>query len=280
MPHKKALAIVVVVHKPAGNVFGITAFHNPLVWAINIDTIDGDGVATIIRGAERNIGIAKDHKQIGSAGLTQFAGHVQIGAKISFTYYGSGRNNPTDFRHTATYTMNNNGSLHIEHYVKFGADITDVPRVGVTMAIPLQYRDVTWLGRGPWENYPDRKASAMIGQYNRDVDDLYVPYIMPQENGLRCDVSDVTFDNKRGSSLSVRSDGTFQFSASRFSAAELFKALHTTDLVPRDHIIVNIDHLHRGVGSASCGPDTLDEYKILGRRHRFGFTLAIGGDEE
>jgi beta-galactosidase len=103
---------------------------------------------------------------------------------------------------------------------------------------------------------------------------------MPQENGLRCDVSDVTFDNKRGSSLSVRSDDTFQFSASRFSAAELFKALHTTDLVPRDHIIVNIDHLHRGVGSASCGPDTLDEYKILGRRHRFGFTMSIGGDEE
>lgn len=204
----------------------------------------------------------------------------QIGAKISFTYYGSGRGNPADFRHTATYTMNNNGSLHIEHYIKFGAEISDVPRVGVTMAIPLQYRDVTWLGRGPWENYPDRKASAVISQYNRDVDDLHVPYIMPQENGLRCDVADITFDNKRGSSLIIRSDDTFQFSASRFSTDDLFRALHTTDLVPRDHIIVNIDHLHRGVGSASCGPDTLEQYKILSRRHRFGFTMSIGGDEE
>lgn len=220
-------------------------------------------------------------KALGYDAIEMTLGDIeQIGAKISFTYYGSGRKNPSDIRHTVTYTMNNTGSLHMEHYVKFGADITDVPRVGVSMAIPLQYRDVTWLGRGPWENYPDRKASAVISQYNRDVDDMYVPYIMPQENGLRCDVSGVAFDNKRGSRLLISSDDTFQFSASRFSAAELFAALHTTDLVPRDHIIVNIDHLHRGVGSASCGPDTLDEYKILGRRHRFGFTLSIGGDDE
>jgi beta-galactosidase len=103
---------------------------------------------------------------------------------------------------------------------------------------------------------------------------------MPQEHGLRTDVSSVTFDNNRGSRLKIVSDDTFQFSASRFTSADVFAAMHTTDLTPRDTVFINIDHRHRGVGTASCGPDTLEQYRILERRHRFGFTLVIGGDEE
>jgi beta-galactosidase len=204
----------------------------------------------------------------------------QIGSKISFTYYGSGRGKPGDIRHTITYTMNNEGNLHVEHYVKLNTELVDMPRIGVTLAIPLQYRTVSWLGRGPWENYPDRNASALISRYSHDVDDFYVPYIMPQEHGLRTDVSSVTFDNNRGSRLKIVSDDTFQFSASRFTSADVFAAMHTTDLTPRDNVFINIDHRHRGVGTASCGPDTLEQYRILERRHRFGFTFVIGGDEE
>jgi beta-galactosidase len=204
----------------------------------------------------------------------------QIGARLSFTYRGSGRGQNSDVRHTQTFTMNGDGSLHIEHYVKLGEDLIDVPRIGIAMDIPLQYRTVSWLGRGPWENYPDRKASAVIGAYEQDVDDFYVPYIMPQEHGLRCDVTKVQFDNNRGSRLQIIGDEPFQFSASRLTPAQVFAATHTVDLVPNNAITVIIDHQHRGVGTGSCGPDTLDQYKILSRRHRFGFTLVLGNDEE
>jgi beta-galactosidase len=204
----------------------------------------------------------------------------QIGARLSFTYRGSGRGQSGDVRHTQTFTMNGDGSLHIEHYVKLGEELIDVPRVGIAMDIPLQYRTVSWLGRGPWENYPDRKASTVIGRFEHDVDDFYVPYIMPQEHGLRCDVTEVQFDNNRGSRLQIIGDEPFQFSASRLTPAQVFAATHTVDLVPNNYITVIIDHQHRGVGTGSCGPDTLDQYKILSRRHRFGFTLVLGNDEE
>jgi beta-galactosidase len=204
----------------------------------------------------------------------------QIGARLSFTYRGSGRGNAADFRHTQTYSLNGDGSLHIEQYIKLGEDLIDVPRVGISFAIPLQYRSVSWLGRGPWENYPDRKASAMIGQYEMDVDEFYTPYIMPQEHGLRTDVYTTVFDNGRGSRLKIVGDDLYHFSASRYTAAQLYAAKHTTDLVPNDFITVSVDNVHRGVGTGSCGPDTLEHYKVLGRRHRFGFTLVIGNDED
>lgn len=204
----------------------------------------------------------------------------RVGTRIAFTYRGSGRGNVADIRHTQTFTMNHDGSLHIEHYVKFGEELIDLPRVGIQWSIPLQYRDVRWVGRGPWENYPDRNASAMLGHYHADVAELYVPYIMPQENGLRTDVSQVAFSNPRGNTLTVRCESPMAFSASRFSAADLFAAKHTNELIPRNEIIVHLDHQHRGVGTASCGPDTLDTYKILSRRHRFACTLAVSQDDE
>jgi beta-galactosidase len=204
----------------------------------------------------------------------------RVGTRIAFTYRGSGRGNVADIRHTQTFTMNHDGSLHIEHYVKFGEELIDLPRVGIQWSIPLQYRDVRWVGRGPWENYPDRNASAMLGHYQADVAELYVPYIMPQENGLRTDVSQVAFSNPRGNTLTVRCESPMAFSASRFSAADLFAAKHTNELIPRNEIIVHLDHQHRGVGTASCGPDTLDTYKILSRRHRFACTLAVSQDDE
>ena len=204
----------------------------------------------------------------------------QIGARLSFTYRGSGRGNAADLRHTQTFSLNGDGSLHIEQYIKLGEDIVDVPRVGVSFAIPLQYRNVRWLGRGPWENYPDRKASAVVGMYEQDVDEFYTPYIMPQEHGLRTDVYTTQFDNGRGSRLKIVGDDLYHFSASRYTAAQLYAAKHTTDLVPNDFITVSIDNVHRGVGTGSCGPDTLEQYRVLGRRHRFGFTLLIGNDED
>jgi hypothetical protein len=94
----------------------------------------------------------------------------------------------------------------------------------------------------------------LISRYNQDVDDFYVPDITPQEHGLRTDVSSITFDNNRGSRFKIVSDETFHFSASRFSSTDVFAAMHTTDLVPRDNIIINIDHRHRGIGTASWPP--------------------------
>jgi beta-galactosidase len=204
----------------------------------------------------------------------------RVGSRLAFTFRGSGRGNSKDIRHTITYVMNNDGSLRIENYVKLGEDLIDLPRVGIQLMLPLQYRAISWLGRGPWENYPDRKASALIGHYEADVDEFYVPYIMPQEHGLRTDVVRVSAANARGNTLHIHADAPFAFSASRYTPEDIFAATHTTDLVPRDAVTLQLDAAHRGVGTGSCGPDTLEHYKILSRRHRFAFTLSVTGNDD
>jgi beta-galactosidase len=199
-------------------------------------------------------------------------------ATVEIVHAASGRGQWGDFSHTHRYTMLATGELLVENVVRLGEGIGDIPRVGVSLVLDPRLEQMEWFGRGPWDNYSDRKASAMVGLWRSTVAEQYVPYIMPQEHGHKCDVRRLTLGDEHGRGMQVVGRPTFEFSALHLSDDDLFRATHTTDLAPRAEIFLNIDAAQRGLGTLSCGPDTLERYRLLEREYRFAFSLrAIGG---
>ena len=132
-----------------------------------------------------------------------------------------------------------------------------------------------WYGRGPLENYPDRNRGAMLGIWDADVDES--PYLVPQEFGLRTDCRWFEFVDpatERVVRLEAIEPSALHVSATRFTIDELYAAAHETDLRPRRTLVVHADVAHRGLGTASCGPDVLDRYRITPGTYRFSYRLG------
>jgi beta-galactosidase len=194
---------------------------------------------------------------------------------VTLRHGASGRGRWGDCRHVHRYTLRADGTLEADNDVRLGAaDMTDLPRIGVRLDLAPGFESLAWFGRGPLENYPDRKASSMVGRYETTVTADYVPYVMPQEHGHRTDVRWLSLRSAAGRAITVTGAPLLQFNASHFTAEDLYAARHTTDLVPRAETVVYLDAGHRGLGTGSCGPDTRDEYRLLRRRYAWRYTLA------
>src|SRR5512136_1894001 len=141
------------------------------------------------------------------------------------------------------------------------------------MRLPGGFEQLTWFGRGPHENYIDRNTGAAVGLYHSTVDEQYVPYILPQENGNKTDVRWLTLTNADGVGLLVSAEPVMEASVSHFTAADLTRAAHTNELERRDEVILNLDHKQCGLGGASCGPGTLEQYLIKPGEFNFSFRL-------
>ena len=116
-----------------------------------------------------------------------------------------------------------------------------------------------------------------MGLYRTTVGREYVPYILPQEHGNHTDVRWVALEDRAGNGVLFAGMPLMQFSVSHYTAADLFAARHTCDLRPRRETVVNIDHRQRGLGTASCGPDTLPRYRIEPGRFRFSCRIRPYG---
>ena len=171
-----------------------------------------------------------------------------------------------------TYTIYGSGDVTIEAHGVPKGNLPVLPRIGLQMTLPKELNHVSWYGRGPGECYVDSKQANRVGVYSCMVDDLYVPYVYPQDNGNRTDVRWVSLTNTRGMGLlAVMPD--LNFSASRFTTEDLENAMHTCDLIPRDEITLNLDYRHHGLGSASCGPGVLPQYELHPEEFRFAIRL-------
>jgi beta-galactosidase/beta-glucuronidase len=185
------------------------------------------------------------------------------------------------FIHQHLYTLYGSGDLLIENTVETGQTQAPLPRVGLTMRLPAGFEQFTWYGRGPHENYIDRNVGAPVGLYRSSVDDQYVPYIMPQENGNKTDVRWLTLTNEAGAGLLVVGQPHLEASVSHFTAADLYRAYHTNELTRRDEVILNLDYKQSGLGGASCGPGTLAQYLVQLGAFAFSIRLRpfIAGEE-
>ncbi len=198
---------------------------------------------------------------------------------ISTRHRAAGRNRAATINCKTVYSIGQEGNIDILSSITVPQKLNDLPRIGFSIMLKEGFENLQWFGRGPWENYADRKASAQVGRYQSTVREQYVPYIMPQEHGNKADVRWAALEDGSGLGLLAVGKPIFSFSASHFTAADLFAARHTTDLTPRPETVFNIDLAQRGLGTYSCGPDTLDSYKITQGKHQSRFTLATFDSE-
>ncbi|CAB4883588.1 unannotated protein [freshwater metagenome] len=161
------------------------------------------------------------------------------------------------------------------HTVEVPDHLRDLPRVGVMFELPRGFETLRWCGNGPHENYPDRRSSAMHEVWQQGVD--VSPYLVPQEFGLRTDCR--WFECIDGAGRVVRIDvlteTPMHCSATHHTPAELFAATHETELTPRPGLVVCLDAAHRGLGTASCGPDVLERYRLDAGTYRFSYRLSL-----
>jgi beta-galactosidase len=199
-------------------------------------------------------------------------------------------------RHTQALTPLDDGAVLVEEAAVVPAGLDDLPRVGSVFEVggnvPAPW--VQWFGGGPFESYPDRRAAALVGLHAAPLEDLFTPYVRPQESGGRYGVrwfmlgdrtvwpaeedraEDPAADGRMWSwrpSLRVHLDQPRQVSIMRYRAHDLAAATHSDELVPRPEVVVHVDAAHRGLGTASCGPDTLPSYLLGPGEYRWSYVL-------
>ena len=172
-----------------------------------------------------------------------------------------------------TYMIYGDGRVKVEFDAQVRPNLPILPRFGVGLTLPAGFEQYEWYGRGPHENYIDRNFGAAVGRYHGTVDDQYIPYIMPQENGNKTDVRWLTLTNRNGVGLQVTGLPLLEATVSHFTTADLFQAHHTHKLTRRDETFLYLDKQQMGLGGASCGPPTLPDYVLAASSYQFGFEL-------
>jgi len=243
--------------------------------------IDNDGIKLLSDRSDETWKVLSFWKSLGLPALQHCLKTCRVLTKpdqpssVIITHSASGRDNWNDFTHIHCYTLLSSGKLLVMNQVIIANGIIDLPRVGIDICLNSSLEQLEWYGRGPWENYSDRKSSAMIGHYTNTVNEEYVPYIMPQEHGHKTDVRWLSLCNHDGRGIKVEGSPTFEFSASHFISNDLYSARHTFELLPRRDTWLNLDYCMRGLGTASCGPDTLDQYRLLKSKYKFTYTMEL-----
>jgi beta-galactosidase len=171
------------------------------------------------------------------------------------------------------YTIYGSGDVQIDVNVKPPEVPVHLPRIGLEMELPGAFDTFTWYGRGPHEAYADRKDSARVGVYSGSVDEQYVPYVLPEENGNKIDVRWAAFTDDAGNGLLAVGMPDLNVSAHHFTTENLTEAKHTYDLVRRDEITLHLDYAQSGLGNGSCGPGVLEQYKLQPKQVEFSLRL-------
>ncbi|NLE54543.1 MAG: DUF4981 domain-containing protein [Lentisphaerae bacterium] len=177
--------------------------------------------------------------------------------------------------HVHRYLVLGDGEILVENLITISPAFPDLPRVGVTMTLAPALEQLSWFGRGPHESYADRKAGTMVGLYQGTVTEQYLPYVLPQEHGNKTDVRWLALEaGPNDAALLFQAENRLlEASASHFSAEDLTKAFHTNELEARDEVILNLDFAQRGLGGASCGPDTLQQYRLEPGHYSFSYRI-------
>ena len=194
--------------------------------------------------------------------------------KIVVSTVGSTEQHPDCVELRQSFALSN-GVLRVECEFDVNGDLPDLPRIGLTLALVEGFEQLEWLANGPHENHCDRKASARFGRWSSTVNEEYVPYVLPQEHGHKTGVQRLNVSNGETTIAFSALEKPFEASVSHLTAADLFAATHTFDLSMRPETWVNLDAAHRGVGTASCGPDALDEYKVKPGKYQLNFELKV-----
>ena len=173
---------------------------------------------------------------------------------------------------TITWKIEAAGKIDADIAVTKDDEFPDLPRFGVRMFLDKKLSAVRYFGMGPQESYCDKHQAASHGLYRADVGDLHEDYIRPQENGSHYDCEYVELNNSRYG-IVASAEKAFSFNASYYTQEELEKKTHNYELIESDSVVFCVDYALNGIGSNSCGPVVLDQYRFDDVLFRFQFTL-------
>ena len=173
---------------------------------------------------------------------------------------------------TITWKIEAAGKIDADIAVTKDDEFPDLPRFGVRMFLDKKLSAVRYFGMGPQESYCDKHQAASHGLYRADVGDLHEDYIRPQENGSHYDCEYVELNNSRYG-IVASAEKAFSFNASYYTQEELEKKKHNYELIESDSVVFCVDYALNGIGSNSCGPVVLDQYRFDDVLFRFQFTL-------
>lgn len=174
---------------------------------------------------------------------------------------------------TVRYTVYGNGYINVDASFEPGPQGLAIPRLGLRMLLDTGLENIQWYGRGPQENYPDRKESALFGWYRATVTQMEEPYERPQGMGNREDTRWVKIGDGDGEGIMITAGGPLSFTALHFTDQDLHRAKHLYQLKPRPQTVLSLDYAQQGLGNASCGPAQLPQYIIPFKPVLFSFSI-------
>ena len=185
------------------------------------------------------------------------------------------------FAFEAEWTFRGDGTVTVKNTsVPHGSMPPALPRVGVTWKLDKSLENMAYYGRGPYENYVDRKTGSFLGWWESTVTDQYEPYVRPQDNGYKCDVRTVQFTDDSGAGVEFSGDVPFFVQALHYGMEDLEFARHRngekryrTPLRAREEVVLNLDCRQLGLGGASCGPRPMQKYIFPIQKETWSITL-------
>jgi beta-galactosidase len=223
---------------------------------------------------DRIVGLAAEWRDLGVSELTR--GAVEVRSEDGSVAVTAEERTAAGHvvRHWQRFRPLPGGGVLVEETVRIPDELADLGRVGIVLETVAGMEKAEWFGRGPVETYPDRRLGGAVGRWKATVSELYVPYVRPQENGGRADVRWFELSDRSGRGFRLAFDRPAQVSATHFRAFDLASARHDVELVARPETIVHMDAAHRGLGTASCGPDTLPEYLVRPGTYKWCWSIA------
>jgi beta-galactosidase len=251
---------------------GIGQFPEPYFWRAPTDNDFGNGMQEQL-GIWRTAHVDRKMKNV------QTGEQTVEGYPITVEYELTGIHVP----YTVSYLIKNDGSIQVTASMDMaGRELPELPRFGMRMRLPSQYKKLAYYGRGPWENYSDRKTASFIGLYKSEVDSQYTwNYIRPQEAGYKTDVRWVTLTNDEGKGVQIQGLQPICFSAIPQSTEDLDPGLtkkqqHPTDIKPRHEVYLQIDLKQRGVGGDnSWGALPHEPYRLLDKKYSYSYVIRL-----
>ena len=166
------------------------------------------------------------------------------------------------------YTILSDGTIDLKTTFQPQGILPELPRLGIAFCLSSDYNTFIWQGRGPQDNYPDRKISAAVGLWKGSVADQYVHYPRPQDSGNKEEVCRLMLTDRHGKGIRVDAvEDVFSASALHYTAQDLYKETHDCNLKPRPEVILSLDAAVLGLGNSSCGPGVLKKYAIDKKEH-------------
>ncbi|WP_086428905.1 glycoside hydrolase family 2 TIM barrel-domain containing protein [Staphylococcus cornubiensis] len=175
---------------------------------------------------------------------------------------------------TVTWTVYEDGTIHVAHQLKKDVRMPSLPRLGITFSLPDRFQALTYYGQGPFESYSDKQEASYLGVFHTTVRDQYEHPVFPQEVGAHIDT---TYVGLRGDNYTcaVWSDTPFSMNAKPYSDEMLTEANHDDELEETGVSYLHIDTAQSGIGTNSCGPELPESYRLLQEQYHFDFKLKF-----